>query len=432
MANAPHTVTANPAQCIGCVACIKACPVKALRVREGVVHCDSEACLDCGACIYVCKSGARHARTSAASDLSKFKHTVAMPSLTLYGQFGKDVMPDQVLTALTRIGFDSCYDFSYMCDLVTAATEAYLSECHGPWPRLSVNCPAVVRLIQIRYPDLIPNLIPIETPRELAAKLRRKRLSIELGLRPEDIGIFFVTPCSAVMRSINDPVALQASYIDGAFSIAELYGPLLRAIKSTPRSELCFDEGVSPTGLAWAMAGGETRAMRNSNTLTVKGVHDVTRVLDRIESGKFQNVDFIEAYICPDGCVAGQLVVEGRYAAQRNLLHITRKLREKQHVKEEKVRSMLREHFFDMEGEIRAREVRPLSRDLRQAIAIRRERERLLETLPGKNCGACGAPDCDTLAHDVVRGEAKLEDCVFVKIEALQKQLRARQGGHDE
>jgi len=47
--------------------------------------------------------------------------------------------------------------------------------------------------------------------------------------------------------------------------------------------------------------------------------------------------------------------------------------------------------------------------------------------LPGKNCAACGAPDCATLAEDIVRGEASLADCVFVKIERLEDDLRARE-----
>ncbi|MBI5533495.1 MAG: ferredoxin [Deltaproteobacteria bacterium] len=428
MANAPHTVTGIPTQCIGCVACSKACPVKALRVRGGVVQCDSDLCIDCGACIYVCANGARRARTTPASDLSKYKHTVAMPSMTLYGQFGKDVTPAQVLHALTQVGFDQAFDFSYVCDMVTAATEAYLSECRGPWPKISITCPAVVRLIQIRYPDLVPNLVPIEIPRELGARIMRKKVSVELGLKPEEIGIFFITPCSAIMRSINDPVGQEASYIDGAFSILELYGPLLKALKSTAH-DVTYEEGISPSGLAWAMAGGETRAMRNSNTLVVKGTHDVTRVFDRIESGKFQTVDYLEAYICPDGCVSGQLVAEGRYAAQRNLLHISKRLRRQPHLNEEKVRSLLRERFFDLEGQIKAREVRPLARDLRQAIALKREKAKILERLPGKNCAACGAPTCDTLAEDVVRGEAHIEDCVFIKIELLQQRIEAGKGG---
>ena len=131
---------------------------------------------------------------------------------------------------------------------------------------------------------------------------------------------------------------------------------------------------ISERGLLWAMAGGEIAGLRNANTMTVAGVRDVVRVFDHIEEGKLQAVDFIEAYICPDGCISGQLTVEGRYAARRTVQQIVRRLGrqagEGAVVPEEKVRAMLREHFFDLEEHLQARPVRPLGRDLRESAAL--------------------------------------------------------------
>jgi len=414
----------DPGHCIGCVACTLGCPTKAVRVRGGRAHVKPELCIDCGACIHACRYNAAKARTSSPADLKKFKVAVAIPSLTMYAQFGRDVHPAQVLRALKSIGFDSVYDMSWMCEMVAGATDAHLSEGKGPWPKISVTCPAIVRFVQIRYPDLLANLIPVETARELSAKVLRRKLSAEHKCDPGEIGIFFITPCTAIMSSVVNPVGLEQSHLDGAFSIAELYGPLLKAIKQGGPAE--GDEEVSPAGLLWAMSGGEIAGMRNTNTMTVRGVSDVQFVLDRIEAGKYSGVDFIEAYICPDGCVSGGLTVEGRYAAQRSIQAIAKRLGGQAHVKEEKVRSLLREHFFDIEEEIRARAIKPIAQDLREAIARNRERAALLKQLPRKNCAACGAPDCGTLADDVLRGEASLEDCVFVRIDRLEKEAISR------
>jgi hypothetical protein len=160
--------------------------------------------------------------------------------------------------------------------------------------------------------------------------------------------------------------------------------------------------------------------------MAIKGP-DVQHVFDRIEAGTFQSVDFIEAYICPEGCVSGGLTVEGRYAAQRNIQHIARSLDASPGVDEEQIRRLLREDFFSSEEEIKARPVEPLGRDLHEAIARQKELRALIPKLPGKNCSACGAPDCATLAEDVVRGEASLCDCVFLRIERLEDDLRARE-----
>jgi len=40
--------------------------------------------------------------------------------------------------------------------------------------------------------------------------------------------------------------------------------------------------------------------------------------------------------------------------------------------------------------------------------------EKILETLPQKECGVCGSPDCRTFAEDVVDGKASLESCFYL------------------
>jgi Na+-translocating ferredoxin:NAD+ oxidoreductase RNF subunit RnfB len=431
-----HSIVFNPHLCVGCVDCCKACPSGAIRVRDGCAVADPELCIDCGECIRWCRHGAVRAATATSAELKRFKYTVAMPSLTLYSQFGRDVEPGQVLQALLSLGFDDVYDLSAMCDMHASATDAYLSECRGPWPKISVTCSAVVRLILLRYPDMIDNLLPIETARELAAKLLRRRLVAEKGLAPEDIGIFFITPCSATLHSIHHPEGLEESYLDGAFSIAELYGPMLKAIKAIKASgRLESPPPISARGLLWAMAGGEIAGLRDANTITVGGVRDVVRVFDHIEEGKLQAVDFIEAYICPDGCISGPLTVEGRYAARRTVQQIVRRLGrqagEGAVVPEEKVRAMLREHFFDLEEHLKARPVRPLGRDLSESAALKREEERVLARLPRKDCAACGAPGCAAHAEDVVRGLAVIDECVFVRIERLQEAVASTRKDHE-
>lgn len=421
-----HSILISEADCVACVDCSKACPTKAIRVPERTAVVNGDLCIDCGACIRACRFKAVRAKTSSSSDLKRFKYTVALPSLTLYAQFGRNVHPEQVLAALKTIGFDDTYDISWMCEMLAGATDAFLSECDGPWPKISVTCPAIVRLVQIRYPDLIDNLVPVEVARELAAKLLRRKLASERGLAPDEIGLFFITPCSAIMNSIVDPVGMEQSYLDGAISISEIYGPLLHAIKNLGSVEPTGR--ISSRGLLWAMSGGEIAGMRNKNTMAVRGVRDIQFVFDHIEAGKFQSVDFIEAYICPDGCVSGQLVIEGRYGAQRNITAIVDRLGDQPSVKEEQVRSLLREHFFDLEADITARAFRRPTRDLREAIQRKREEESIRGRLPGKDCAACGAPDCATLAEDIVRGEATLERCVFVKIEQLQKDQSSLEG----
>jgi Fe-S-cluster-containing hydrogenase component 2 len=428
-----HSIARDDTRCVGCVACCKVCPTRAIRVRDGRQSVDAALCIDCGECIRVCPHDAVTARTSSPSDLGRFRYTVAIPSTALYSQFGRGVHPEQVAGALLSIGFGAFYDVSWMCQMVGSAVDTYLSECKGPWPKISATCPAVVRLILQRYPDLIPHVVPLETPRELTARMARRKVAETTGLPADQIGVFYITPCSAIMQSIVKPIGLEESYFDGAFSVAELYGSLLRAIKAgcPPVSE----ESLNLGGLQWGLTGGESSGMRNANSLAVSGVGEVVRVFDSIEAGKFQTLDFIEAHICPDGCIGGQLLVEGRHLARHTLHEILAHVTAQsvsgpaRWVQEEKVRSMFRERFFDMEDGFKARPLERKASDLQHLILLRQEKTRLLSRLPRRDCAACGAPDCETFAADVVNDRADVNDCVFVKLEQLSNP--PKENGHD-
>ena len=423
METSPHSIVRDDSRCVGCIACGKACPTRAIRVRDSLAVVNAALCIDCGECIRACPHSAVTARTSSPSDLKRFEYTVAIPSTALYSQFGRSVHPEQVAGALLQVGFNAFYDVSWMCQMVGGAVDTYLSECGEPWPKISATCPAVIRLILQRYPDLIPHVVPIETPRELTARVARRKMAAATGLPPDRIGVFYITPCSAIMQSIISPIGLLESYFDGAFSVAELYGPLLRAIKGG--CPAVPEDSFNLSGLQWGLTGGERAAMRNANSLAVSGVGEVVKVFDSIEAGKFQMLDFIEAHICPDGCVGGQLLVEGRHSARHALqavvAHVTQRSAQgpAPSVQEERVRAMFRQHFFDMEDQIRARPLMREPPDLQTAILVRRERTRLLSKLPHRDCGACGAPDCETLAGDVLAGEADIDDCVFLKLQQL-------------
>jgi len=421
MAEREPAIIADHGRCVGCSACTRVCPTHALRVRDKIVQTKQDRCLKCGACIFACKHGALRPHTSTSADLERFKIRVALPSLVLYGQFGEDVRPGQILRAFRSLGFDLACDISWVCEMVATASDAYLTDCRGPWPQISMTCPAVVRLIQLKYPDLIPHLVPIDPPCEVAPRVYRGRLAAEYGVKPSEIGMFYISPCTALVDAIERPLGRRPSSLDGAFSISELYGPLLRALRNSPDDD--SDDPVSIRGLRWVMASGEIPGMRNVNSISVKGLQDVTYVLDRIEAGRCYGADFINAYICSDGCFSGQLTIASRYSAQRYLHNIMRQMGDSPPVKEERVRSLLQARLFDFDDAIIPQPASPPAGDLRQAAARQRQKRELWSQLPKRDCGACGAPDCDSLAGDVVDGEAELTDCPFFRLEQLSRDV---------
>ena len=55
-----------------------------------------------------------------------------------------------------------------------------------------------------------------------------------------------------------------------------------------------------------------------------------------------------------------------------------------------------------------------LDEDITTAIRKLEKMDEVLNGLPGLDCGACGAPTCQSLAEDVVQGRAHETDCIFV------------------
>jgi iron only hydrogenase large subunit-like protein len=411
----------NAAKCLGCVYCMTACPTKAIRIREGKARILHELCIDCGECIRFCPRDAIESRTTSFSDLNTFLYKVAIPATVLYGQFDNATLPNEILFALRRTGFDYVYELSTICDLNNAALEKYLANNPEPRPLIASTCPVVVRLIQRRFPALCGHIVPIEPPREIAAKILRANLPRMLRISPADIGIIHITPCPAKMVSINRPVTMEKSYLDGAISIRDIYKPLLQALRQSREDTIMsylFPETIfSGVGMGTAFSGGETRGLKNRRTVAVSGVQDTMRVLNQVELGLLKDVDLIECMVCPDGCVGGPLAVENRFLSKSRILRLMDILGERSVIDSSDMTLLYHKDFLSFSHPVAPIEVPPLDADPGRAIRKAQKRNRIVKRLPGKDCGACGAPDCVTLADDVVRGRAAVSDCPFAKEE---------------
>jgi len=412
-----HSIRIDTEKCNGRMKCLRACPTQAIRVKGGKAAIIEEKCIDCGECITVCPHNAILPLTDPFGELSKFRHTVALPSPALYAQFGREILPEKILSGIKKLGFDDAFDLALTCGEVSFAIQEYLREYKGPKPLISNACPAVVRLVQVKYPELIDQIIPVEPPRELAAREIKKKKSKQLKLDEKDVGTFYLTPCPVKMISIKQPAEKGKSYLDGAISISDIYGPLLSALEGTEKGSYRKAlENICILGVGWAMDGGICRTLRLKNSLAVSGLADILKVFDDIERGNLRNIDFIEAYSCRQGCVGGSLTVENVYISYNKILKLIETL-EYEQIKAcpdiREVRKLYSQKYFFIKGKFEPRPLTPLDKDLAKAIKKRKEKEEIYESLPKIDCGACGAPTCIAFAEDVVRGDAELTDCIF-------------------
>jgi len=412
-----HSIRVETDKCDGRMKCLRSCPTQAIRIRGGKAVILEEKCIDCGECITACPNGAIVALTDPFGEQSKFKHTVAIPSPALYAQFGRSILPSRILAGLKKLGFDDAFDLALICGDTSLAIEHFLEDYTGPKPLISNACPSVVRLIQVKYPQLVDHIIPIKLPKRLAAREIKETKSAELGLKPEEIGTFYITPCPVKMIAIKQPLLEEECYLDGAISITDIYGPLLSALESEDKDSYRKSlESICVLGIGWAIAGGMHRTQKLKNVLDVSGIAEIITTFDDIERGKLQDIDLVVPYSCPQGCVGGSLTVENRYISYNKILRLLETL-EHENIEacrdKREIRERYREKYFHMHQKYEPHPILALDENLGKAIKKRKKKEKIYDSLPKIDCGVCGAPTCLAFAEDVVKGDAQPSDCIF-------------------
>ena len=408
-----HSVHLSPDKCIGCTTCVRHCPTEAIRIRDGRAVINEGRCIDCGECIRICPQKAKKAVCNKLEAMDGFKWKIALPAPALYGQFENLEDVDYVLAGLLSIGFDDVYEVSQAAELVSAYTRTYLATEGVKKPVISTACPVVTRLISLRFPSLEDNVMRLLPPMEIAAKLARERaLKEHPDLTDADIGVCFISPCPAKSSYVKNGFGDYKSRVDAVVPISDVYFQLINAMNRKDLPDTLSASGR--IGVGWATSGGEASALLNDSYLAADGIENVIRVLDQIENGNIAQLEFVELNACPGGCVGGVLTVQNPFIA-RARLHILRRLMpvSRNHVSPDE--SYIPADFFFEEMP----EYRPISRlsnNIAKSMRMMADIQSLRATLPGLDCGACGAPTCRAFAEDVVRGTATIDACLVARV----------------
>ncbi len=413
-----HSVTLDKTKCKGCTACLKRCPTEAIRIRDGKAKILKDLCIDCGECIKVCPYHAKQAVTDTFDDLHNFKYNIAIPAPTLYGQFHNLKNIDYVLNGLLAIGFDDVYEAAKGTEAVTDYTIKLLSEGKLEKPVINSACPAVIRLISVRFPSLISHILPVIAPVEAAAMAARKAAVEKTGLTPDEIGVFFISPCAAKATTVQNPLGLDKSPIDGVLSMKEIYMKLLPVLGKLP--EIKPISTSSMEGISWARVGGEIKALSRGKCLSVDGIDHIISLFEEIEDDENLDIDFIEALCCSGGCVSGPLTVENGYVAKMRIVEIA-----KQQGAKDLPRTPidLTTEEISWHKPIEYRNHMHLDDDFAVAMQKLDQIETIYRDLPQIDCGSCGSPTCKCLAEDIVRGYAEEIECIH----KLRKRLQTLQ-----
>ncbi len=412
-----HSVCLDEKLCKGCINCLKRCPTQAIRVRDLKAQINPKFCIDCGECIRLCPHHAKQATYDSLDVIDNYEYKVALPAPALYSQFNHLDDINIVLNGLVKMGFDDVFEVSAAAELVSQATRQFIAENEEGSPWISTACPTIVRLIRVKFPNLIPHLLPLNPPIEVAAQIAAKNAMEKTGLSREKIAVCFISPCPSKVTYVKAPLGTEKSEVDHVLAIKDVYPLLAQSMKKVNEDapELAHSGKI---GVNWGRSGGESGALLTEQYLVADGIENVIRVLEDLEDEKFSNLRFVELNSCNGGCVGGVLTVENPYVAAVKLKHLRKYLPISRSRLEE---GDVENEFINWTSQVEYEPVFRLGDTLIESFAKMNQVDRICKKLPGLDCGSCGAPDCRTMAEDIVRGEATEDDCVHLLRESLNK-----------
>ena len=410
-----HAMRVDPAKCIGCTHCMQVCPTEAIRVSNGLAVITGERCVDCGNCMRACPVDAFYIMQDDLSLMQKFKYRVALFPSVMIGQFPEHITDDQIYGALLELGFTHLMEVEQPIHWLVEAYRKYHAENPDIRPLISSFCPAIVRLIQIRYPTLIDHIVMVKAPHDLAAHYALERLKGE-GAQEGETGLFYITPCSAKIAAVKRPLGEKESIVDGILNMDEMYNRVMQVISSRPGvGSSGYREYLTREGILWPLPRGEARLFKHKS-MAIDGIHNVVKMLERLETENHPELEFPELRSCDQGCAGGILLSGNRFLTVERL--------------ERRARTFPHSHEVNPDGPAKAdvleklvtdpiepARVFQLDPDRSRAIEKMALVEKILCRLPAIDCAACGAPNCHALAEDIVMGKAKMTDCLFLQAE---------------
>ena len=110
--------------------------------------------------------------------------------------------------------------------------------------------------------------------------------------------------------------------------------------------------------------------------------------------------------------MGGTLTVENPYIAKARLQNLRRYLPVSQSVLASDIPAEARERML-WDADVKYLPVMQLDTDRATAMRKMQKIQTISKGFSHLDCGSCGAPTCNALAEDIVRGEASEEDCII-------------------
>lgn len=429
-------ITVDTDKCVGCNACVRACPVKDANIarmgEDGVlkIAIDDEKCIKCGACIRACSHRARGYQDDIDrffADLKKGQEIamIAAPSIKI----AFDGNWRHALQWLRNQGVKKIYDVSFGADICTWAHLRYL-EKHPGTKLISQPCAAVVNYVQKHRPGLFKNLSPVHSPMLCMAVYLRK----VLGYKGK---IAALSPCIAKIEEFQETRLVDYNVtMEHLRLLFEEKNVKLPEVKVY--SEFEFDEYQGMEGAIYPRPGGLMKNLLihapELNIITSEGSGRLYPDMDIYETIPDRDKpDVFDVLNCEDGCNGGPATgvnyerftmnnimydVE-RHASKLRKAGTNKKGVDKQFAEFDSTLNLNDYLRTYQKHKVDKKEVS--SKELENAFA---SMDKHTETEKNFDCHACGYRSCRDMATAIALGLNEKENCHEYMMKSIREERR--------
>jgi serine/threonine-protein kinase RsbT len=380
--NAPPAVLSIDAgRCRGCLRCIFACPTSALRVHDRGPLLLAELCIGCTACAMECSAsvyGIREPGRDRAAMSALAHEAVLIAPRGFFSGFPVENSPARVVDALREIGFAEIRLAEEWEEALRVEARSRAASGEHPLPIIPPLCPAVVALVESRFPCLIPHLGPWVSPLEAAGE--------EFPLRP----VVLVSACPAQFAACSNASLTGRLTVVTPARLTEAVLPLLGG-RTACRELSDFAPHADATS--------------GRDELAVSGIRHVLRALSAAEAGALGGTSLLDLALCETGCSGSPFLSADPFLSMHRWHQSSAGSQATSGSTATRAAAVDRRKPYAQRSGVR------LDQDMAEAIRKLSRIDALTRELPGRDCGECGAPSCGTFAEDVVLGRAEVDGC---------------------
>lgn len=404
----------NPEKCVGCNACIRACPINDANIAETihgniVISVNDKNCIHCGACTKACTHHARYFEDDTQQffkDLNTRRIAVLVtPAIKVAFQ---DNWPSILSWLQSQRNVAGVYDVSFGADICTYMHLKAIKE-KKVGKIISQPCAALTDYILKYKHHLIPYLSPIQSPILCAAIYLKKYCQMS-----EPLAV--LSPCIAKKTEFTDTGIVSYNVV-----FSELKKYMDETKISLPSAQnFDFDGVPALSGAIYPMPGGLKDCLLamdpSLKVINSEGIPTVYHNLDAYDKLKDSvRPDVFDVLSCEYGCISGPGIShEISYFDMMNTMCRVKRdaftKQKKQLKKGLRKRSAQYKKFdsqLNMEDFIRTYQPKQLnlphisSFQIDEAFRCLHKHNKVEQTI---DCQACGYMTCKNMALAVARG----------------------------